>query len=209
MDDNFENDVRSFIDQPLPEAGGVSFVKMYGYTPAGGMYEINVTARGETPIIALESLMEAMGYATKTYGLMPHPFKNENHVPVVEEQVQKQVEQQVEQPKNVPAEPVKRKEIPAGGGEFFAKTIKFLPLPNGRINVEFWNNDTDEYAVFKWNCPIEMAKGGLNNILNLTLDDYEKAGIYRANVRGVWKPSEQLNKYNNKPFRNLIAIEVQ
>ena len=202
MSDNMEEFVP---EESLPEAGGVAWTELHGYSGMGAPYKINLTARGKTPILALESLIQAVAYATVEFGMYPHPFKQDGNVAKPTEDPFP--ETLTETAKSIASKAeVKRKPVPEGGGEFTAKTIKVLPQPNSRVVIEFWNPNR-EYPEFKWSTAIEYAKNGLFEYTGLDMDAYEKAGQYDVNVRGTWKLSDKVNKYGTH-YKNLSTLEA-
>lgn len=68
------------IPEPLPEAGGVAWIDLYGtriLTDANGgtvrkVFKISLTCRAQSPIAALDGLKEAIDHAEKKYKLFPH-----------------------------------------------------------------------------------------------------------------------------------------
>jgi hypothetical protein len=66
-------------DPPLPEAGGVAWIDLYGvrYVQVEDktlrkVFKISLTCRATSPIAALDSLKQAIDHAEKQYKLLPY-----------------------------------------------------------------------------------------------------------------------------------------
>ena len=189
--------------RPLPEAGGIAFTELV--TKRGA--RINITARAETPVSALDSLVEAVEYAISKYGMkakvVPMPQNAPKSAPVPAGKTSPPAPAPSTVPPPAPAVPDEYGEENEMN-ELRAVRMVVEPRADGKIKLTFYAENhkyPDLYAVRT----IEGAVKMLSEVGAWQTEHLSKPADYSIDYIVNWVYSDKLNSKGN-PYKNIVSI---
>lgn len=184
----------------LPEAGGIAWCELYGYSmdDLGERHQvkINLTCRATTGIKALDELFEALAYAKE---LKLTPYTRQGTAPKVD----KPVDTPLDKPANnePQANPVDQSEDKT----FRIVKLDVTPRADGKVKVGLFGEGRKFADLNIVNTPERLALM-FSKTGKWEAEHFTQSAAYKVDYIVGWEYSENKNSAGN-PYKNVVSIE--